>query len=275
MGKKRISLLGSEAEETDKTKRSVQREQKKIREGKGTKVPGMGGGQRVADTAAESLAEMEKVEAKIEEAKAEAAPAAKAKPVQPRSKTYQAAKSKVNPEQTYPLAEAIKLLREVSYSPHNDTVELHINLKEKGFSQDVELPYATGKTRRVAIVDEATLAKIEQGKIDFDVLVASPADMGKLVKFAKLLGPRGLMPNPKTGTVVENPVQAAKKMAASTAMRIKSEKDAPVIHTTVGKLTLSDAELGQNISAVTSAVAGRAVKVVLKSSMSPAIKLAL
>lgn len=278
MGKKRVAVLGSESEEVDKAKRAVQREQKKLREGKGAKVAGMGGGQRVVDTAAESLAEYDEIQAKNKEIEQEVpteeGKASKRKS-RVRSKAYQAAKSKVEAGKTYSIQDAVKLLREVAYSPKNTTVELHLNLRDKGGSWEVELPHATGKTRRIVIADKDTLANIEAGKIDFDVLIASPADMPKLVKFAKVLGPRGLMPNPKTGTVVENPAQAAKKMAASSAVVIKGEKDAPLAHTSIGKLAMTDAQLSDNISAILSAISNKASKAVLKSTMSPAIKLAL
>ena len=95
----------------------------------------------------------------------------------------------------YSLEDALKLLHSISISKTNDTVELHINVKEPGLSREVTLPHPTGKTKSIAVANDETIAQIESGKTNFDVLLASPTQMAKLVKFAKILGPRGLMPN--------------------------------------------------------------------------------
>jgi len=276
-----MAVLGSENEEQVKAQSAVKREQKKLREGslsanRRTKAPGLGGGQRVVDTAEESLRELEVIEQKVAEAQSDttAVELKKPKKARLRSKTYQAAKAKVNSEQKYALDSALTLLRDVSYSKANNTVELHVTLKEKGFAKEVELPYATGKTRRVAVVNDALLKEVESGKINFDLLLASPADMPKLVKYAKVLGPKGLMPNPKNGTVVENPEATAKKLAGSNIISIKTEKDTPVVHTVAGKLSMTDVHLTKNIQAILEVIpAGKTAKIVLKSTMSPAIKL--
>ncbi len=279
MGKKRMAVLGSENETQVKAKSDVKREQKKLREGKTAKAPGLGGGQRVVDTAEESLRELEVIKAKQQEAESTAAEGElkpKAKPARVRSKNYQVANAKVNPETTYSVADGLKLLREVTYSPTNDTVELHLTLKEKGFAREVNLPFATGKVRKVAVVDDAIVKDIEAGKINFDVLIASPADMPKLVKLAKVLGPKGLMPNPKNGTLVDNPATAAKKLAGSNLISVRTEKDAPIVHTVAGKLSMDNDQLSKNIQAIMDVLpAGKTAKVVLKSTMSPAIKLNL
>ena len=269
-----MAILGSETEEASKQKAAVKREQKKLRGGKTAKAPGLAGGQRVVDTTAESLAEYDQIQAKIKEAAVEPGTPTKAKPVRVRSQTYQGAKAKVDSEHKYPLPDAIKLLRDISYSKANNTVELHITLTEPVGPKDVDLPYSTGRARRIAMADVDTLAKIAAGKIDFDVLLASPADMPSLVKYAKVLGPKGLMPNPKNGTVVDDPEAAAKKLASSNTISLKTEKDTPVIHTVAGKLSMADDQLGQNIAAILASLpTGKIAKVVLKSTMSPAIKL--
>jgi large subunit ribosomal protein L1 len=149
-----------------------------------------------------------------------------------------------------------------------------LTLKEKGLNKEVELPFSTGKVKRIAIADDATVAKIEANKIDFDVLLASPAQMGKLVKLAKVLGPRGLMPNPKNGTVVANPEAAAKTMSGKNTASVKTEKDAPLIHLSLGKLSAKDADLTANIQAVMAVVPPNSLrKAVIKSSISPAVKI--
>jgi len=267
MGKKAVAVIGSENEQELKKKAAEKLHQKKLRQGKG---------ERVVDTTEESLRELEVIEKKQQEAGI-ATPEApkKVKAARVRSKPYQAAKSKVDVAATYAISDAIKLLRDVSLTKFDATVELHLTLKEKGVSKEIELPHSTGKTRRVAIADDKTIAAIESGKIDFDVLYASPDQMAQLVKFAKVLGPKGLMPNPKTGTVVPDPEKSAAAAASKTSVILKTEKDAPLVHTTIGKLSASDQQLSANIQAILTAFAGQLIKAVLKSTMSPAIKLVL
>ena len=274
MGKKRVSVLGSAEEEALKKEKLVKLEQKKLREGKSAKAPGLKGGQRVVDTSAESLAELELIQSKNDIPSAEPEKAKSKKAVHIRSSAYKTAKAKINAEKTYSLSDALNLLRQTSLTKFDPTVELHITLKGSTFSQTVELPYTTGKNRRIAVADDATIAKIESGKIDFDVLLASPAQMPKVIKLAKVLGPKGLLPNPKTGTVVPDPEAAAKSMSGSISVSLKTEKSAPLIHTIVGKLSQKDTELTKNIETILKALpANNLRKVVLKSTMSPAIKL--
>ncbi len=255
MGKKKMAVLGTENEEEAKKKAEVKREQKKMRKGE----------VKANEPNVEAILSGEPV---IEEEKKSV------KKIRVRSKGYQALKSKVQVDQTYNLSNAIKLLREVSYAKFDAAVELHISLKEKSAAKEVDLPHATGKVKRVAVVSPEVLEKIAKNQVDFDVLIASPDQMKDLVRFAKVLGPKGLMPNPKNGTVVPNPEKTAKDMSGRNALTLKSEKDAPLLHLSVGKMSMSDKDLSDNISAVTNAVSGQATKIILKSSMSPAIKLA-
>ena len=272
MGKKRVSVLGTESEDEAKAKHSRQLEQKKLRQGKTAKAPGLAGGQRVVDTAQESLDELAIIEGKLAESLSQKAPAP-TKKIRARSKPYLAAKSQIDANKTYSLPDGLALLRKVSLTKFDPTVELHLTLLDS-FSKDVELPHSTGKTRRIAIADDTTVSKIEKGQIDFDVLLASPAQMSKLVKLAKTLGPRGLMPNPKSGTVVADPETAAISLSGKNSLTLKTEKDTPVIHTIVGKLSLSDKASSDNISAILTTLP-RVKKTVLKSTMSPAIKITI
>lgn len=252
MGKKKVAILGSENEDALKAKKATQREQKKMREGK------------VVAPAVEATPE---VVIQTEEKKS-------VKKARIRSKAYLAAKKQVDVNKNYSLDDGLKLLHSISISKTNDTVELHINVKEPGLSREVTLPHPTGKTKTIAVANDETLAQIESGKTNFDVLLASPAQMAKLVKFAKVLGPRGLMPNPKNGTVVTDPEAKAKILASSNVVTLKTEKDTPVIHTIAGKLSMNDELLTNNIVAILTALSGKTTKVVLKSTMSPAIKIA-
>ena len=138
MGKKKVAVLGSENEEELKAKKAVKLEQKKIREGKqknpvGTPV----------------VPEPEK-------------PVVKEKKEHVRSKNYLATKKKVEPGKAYSLAEAFKLLKEVSLAKFDPTVEIHITLIEKGINKEVELPHAVHKSKKIAIANNETLAKIEK-----------------------------------------------------------------------------------------------------------------
>lgn len=251
MGKKKVAILGSENEDALKAKKATQREQKKMREGK---------------VVAPTVEATPDVVIQTEEKKS-------VKKARVRSKAYLAAKKQVDVNKNYSLDDGLKLLHSISISKTNDTVELHINVKEPGLSREVTLPHPTGKSKSIAVANDETLTQIESGKTNFDVLLASPAQMAKLVKFAKVLGPRGLMPNPKNGTVVADPEAKAKILASSNVVTLKTEKDTPVIHTIAGKLSMNDELLTKNINAILTALSGKTTKVVLKSTMSPAIKL--
>ena len=271
MGKKRISALGSQTEEETRAKHARQLEQKKLREHKKTaKAPGLAGGQRVVDTSQESLAEYEEIQKRTQLIPPEPK---KTSRIHIRSKSYQSAKSKIDPDKTYPLTDALSLLRQVSLTKFDPTVELHLTLQESPKHDiEVNLPHSAGKSKRVAVADDKTLSQIEAGRVDFDILIASPTQMAKLTKFAKVLGPRGLMPNPKTGTIVNDPQAAITKFSSANRLMLKVDKDTPVIHTITGKLSMSDPHLSENITTILSAVT-HLKKAVLKSTMSPAIKI--
>ncbi len=166
----------------------------------------------------------------------------------------------------YPLTDAIKKAKETSKAKFDATVELHINLTpDKKIEQNVRfttvLPNGTGKTKKVAVLAskkvgnadlellETDIDKIEKGtikpRVDFEVLVAEPRFMPKLAKVAKILGPMGLMPNPKVGTVSED-VEGAVAMIKKGKVEIKTEKDVPVIHTILGKVSFDDKAIAEN-----------------------------
>lgn len=260
MGKKKVSVLGSENEDELRAKKAVKLEQKKLRTGKATEA--------TPEVILSEVKDPENIVAASEIPKSPKSPHI-------RSKSYQAAKSQVDVLKTYSIPDGLKLLRQISVSKFDPTVELHITLADKIATREVDLPHPTGKTRRIAIATDETIAEITTGKITFDVLLASPDQMSKLVRLAKVLGPRGLMPNPKTGTVVPDPAKTAKDLASRISVTLKTEKDAPVIHTLIGKLSGQDSALTANITAILDSLAGRQIKkVVLKSTHSPAIKLA-
>jgi len=128
------------------------------------------------------------------------------------------------------------------------------------------------KAKRIEVADAKTLDKLKSGKVDFDVLLATADMMPKLVPFARLLGPKGLMPNPKNGTLIKS-AKDAEKFSGNT-MTIKTEKSAPLIHTTIGKVSQDEKELEENVNAIFDAVGRKQIeRAFISSTMSPSIKI--
>jgi large subunit ribosomal protein L1 len=192
-------------------------------------------------------------------------------------KAIMAAKSKVNPQSKYGIEEAVKLVKSTNITKFDATLTLHLNLVAKDAPTRVELtfPHLAGAAKKVAIVSDELLKDIEKGKIEFDILVTSPAFMPKLAKYAKVLGPKGLMPSPKAGTVTPDPEKKAAEFAAGKTV-VKAEPKFPLMHVTVGKVSQAETELVANIKALLDAVKLKNVtKATLASTMSPGIKLEL
>lgn len=196
---------------------------------------------------------------------------AKPKKEKTRSAKYLAARSQVDKTKLYDPFAAIEMVKRLSYSKFDGTISAHIVVKEAGSSFDLSLPHSTGKKVTVAIADDALLKEIEEGNINFDVLVASKEFMPKLTKFARVLGPKGLMPNPKNGTLTSNP-EAAKKQLEAGKMTVKTEKKAPLMHITVGKVSMDTKDLVENIQTILNELKTRAVKMSIAASMSPGVK---
>ncbi len=188
-------------------------------------------------------------------------------------KKYLAVRALVDPKKTYSDSEAIALVKKTSYSSFDGAVEVHLNVTDKNLRGSVVLPHGTGKEVRVKIADDALITDLEKsGKIDFDILVAEPSMMPKLAKVAKILGPRGLMPNPKTNTIGENPIQLAKILSSSISW--KTQPDFPIIHSIIGKVSFENKELEENLAALLKSVGKDKIKsVFLKATMGPSIKI--
>lgn len=215
--------------------------------------------------------------------------------------------TKVDKTKVYPLAEAIALVKETSTVKFDASIEVHVRLginpkkSDQQIRATVVMPHGTGKTKRVAafvgpnhekeakdagadlVLGEEEIATIKQtGKVDFDVAVATPDMMPKLAVAAKVLGPKGLMPNPKTDTVgtdVKGMVEALKKGKAA----FKND-DGGNVHQSVGKVSFDNATLEENIAAFMDAlrkakptgVKGAYLKgMYLTSSMGPSVKVEL
>lgn len=201
--------------------------------------------------------------------------------------------------------DAIKILKEFKKSKFDESVEvafrLGINPKmsDQAVRSTVALPGGTGKEVRVAVVAkgekvkeaeaagadfagaEELVAKIGDGFLDFDKLVATPDAMAMLSKLGKVLGPRGLMPNPKDGTVTPDVGKAVKDLKAG-KVSFRSEKDGGVVQMAIGKISFDDARLLKNLAAVFEqvqkikppTVKGVYIKAVyLSSTMGPGLKL--
>ncbi|MFH1535735.1 MAG: 50S ribosomal protein L1 [Patescibacteria group bacterium] len=282
MGKIRVKTLGAEElEEKQKKDAKVKREQKIL-------------SQKAKESAVEEPVEPKKEEVKTEEKKEVKTKTKKEKfkktQSRKRSQRYNSAKVMVE-KKPYKLSEALEVLAKLPKGKFDETVEIHINTLETGISGNLTLPHGTGKKTRVAIATDALIEQIEKGLpatpsqtsglrggrglIDFDILVATPDMMPKLAKVAKILGPKGLMPNPKNGTITQNPESVIKKFEGG-QINFKTEAKSPIIHLTVGKLSFGDKKLSENIKTALSAIpAGKIKKVILKSTMSPAIKIEL
>lgn len=252
---------------------------------------------------AEELAEKEA--RKESKAELEAAPKPKQKPrIKTYSKKQKAARELITKDKLYSLEEAIELIPKLSQTKFDASVEVHITLgidprqADQQFRQSVILPSGTGKQVRVAVLTDAKnakaageagadlvdsekiLADIAKSKFDFDILVATPDQMAVLGRHAKALGPKGLMPSPKSGTVTSDPVKAVSEIKKG---RLDVKNDANgIVHVAFGKVSFKPADLQANAQAVVSSVVSNrptGVKgIYIKSAyitatMSPSIKL--
>jgi len=252
---------------------------KKIKEAQkeeAIKIKSSGKGEKFADMSSGPIIDEAKIEKELQQtAPSEEAEKKKVKGPRVRGKKYQAVKKQIDANKTYSLKEALELLKKVSFGKFIGLVEAHFTVSEKDLSGEVNLPYFSGKARRVVIFNDGLIEEIKAGKVNFDVLLASPAEMAKILPLAKVLGPKGLMPNPKNGTLVAEPEKALKNFSAS-ALHFQTEKDFPLIHTVIGKVNQPTEELQANFEALIKAVNPKNIKkVVLKSSMSPSIKVNL
>lgn len=190
-----------------------------------------------------------------------------------RSKSYSEKASLVDKKTKYSISEALDLIEKLKRAKFDETVELHLNTTKTGQMGTITLPHGTGKATRVAVASDELIAEIEKGKIDFDVLLSTADMMPKLARVARVLGPRGLMPNPKNGTVVKDPANAAKQFEAG-QLTIKTESKFPIIHLSVGKVSFGKDKLTENIKAAVETIKTSNIKnATLKSTMSAGVKI--
>ena len=221
-------------------------------------------------------------------------------------KRFKKAIEGIDREAYYPLADAVKLVKSRAKAKFDETIEVALNLNidprksEQNLRGTVMLPNGTGKTLRVAVfakgprAEEAKTAgadivgaedlaeKVQAGQIEFDRCIATPDMMGIVGRLGKVLGPRGLMPNPKLGTVTPNVAEAV-KAAKGGQVEYRTEK-AGIIHAGVGKASFTEEAIAANVRAFVGAITrsrptgikGAFIKKVsLSSTMGPGVKLEL
>ena len=197
------------------------------------------------------------------------------RPIHTRSAKYGRIRSVVDRTKSYPLNQALELVLKTSYSKFTGTVVVDLLVRDEKVTAEVSFPHSTGKTVRVAVVSDELLANVEKGIIDFDILVAHPSFMPKIARLAKILGPKGLMPNPKNNTVSPDPEKRAKELAGG-KVTIKTERKAPLIHAIIGKTDMLAKELAANTEALVKAVStGKIIKMTISATMSPGVKVDL
>ena len=192
------------------------------------------------------------------------------------SKRTKALRTKVDRDKTYPVADAIKLVKEGASAKFNESIDVAINLGIDAKKSDqtvrgaIVLPKGTGKSVRVAVFaqgDKAQAAKdagadivgfedlaaqVKEGKIDFDVAIATPDAMRVVGQLGQVLGPRGLMPNPKVGTVMANVAEAVKNAKAG-QVQYRADK-AGIVQCTIGRASFTEDALKENLLALLDAV---------------------
>ncbi len=220
-----------------------------------------------------------------------------------RGKNYRKASELIEKGKIYSLKDALDLATKTSVGKFDGTVELHINLNvdpklaDQNLRGTVSLPHGTGKTVRVAAFvasdqvegakkagadvagQEDFLAQLDKEQIDFDVLISTPQLMPKLGKYARLLGPRGLMPNPKSGTVTANVAKAVKEAKAG-KVEYRVDKQS-IIHQGIGKVSFGGDKLFDNVkvfldnlnASKPASVKGALIKSIsVSTTMGPSIK---
>ena len=184
-------------------------------------------------------------------------------------KKYRAGAAKIEPTKLYPLAEAVQLAIEARYAKFDETVEIAMNLNldprkpDQNLRGTVMLPHGTGKSVRVLVIAKGDKAKaaqeagaeivgfedlaarIKEGFMDFDVVIASPDAMRVVGQLGQILGPRGLMPNPKVGTVSADVVQAVKNAKAG-QVQYRTDK-AGIVQCTIGRASFTPEQLKTNL----------------------------
>jgi large subunit ribosomal protein L1 len=217
-------------------------------------------------------------------------------------KRYRQVRGAIDREENYSPVQAVRILKETDGAKFDETVEVHLNLglnvrhAEEQLRGTLMLPHGTGREQRVAVFAEGEKAKeaqeagadvigsadlakrVEEGFTDFDVAIATPDQMGNVGKLGRILGPRGLMPNPKTGTVTMDVGKAVREAKAG-KLEYRTDRGANV-HVPIGKRSFEERQLVENYAALIDEIVrakpasakGRYIKkITLASTMGPGI----
>lgn len=265
-------------------------------------------GKRSAKALEEAAEKQAKEDRKASGEEAEVKPKKPVKPtrsrLERRGKHFRKSSELLEKGKLYTLEQAIELAKKTSHVKFDATVEAHVNLgvdprqADQNIRDSLVLPAGTGKTVRVAVLtDDAAAAKkagadiagtdellseLDKGNMNFDILIATPALMQKLGKYARVLGPRGLMPNPKSGTVTNDVVKAVSEAQGG---RVEYRVDSTgIVHLGVGKVSFTPDQLSKNLEAFFASIKankpqslkGNYIQAVyLTTSMGPSIKVEL
>jgi large subunit ribosomal protein L1 len=235
-------------------------------------------GKRSAKAIAESEEKVAKEERKAaaadEEEKPKGATPITRSRLERRAKGFRKSAEHIEKDKQYKLEEAVAIAKKTSHVKFDATVELHVRLgvnprhADQNIRDSIVLPAGTGKTIRIAVLTEDTAAakaagadicgtdavfeELDKGTLNFDILISTPQLMAKLGKYARTLGPRGLMPNPKSGTVTTD---IQKAVAEAKAGRVEYRVDTTgIVHLGVGKVSFTEAQLLQNINAIIASI---------------------
>ncbi len=263
------------AEVTPTNEATTETEQEKAAEKTSAKA-----GKRSVKGQAETEAKVEKIEhqkhrseEKVED-ETESKPKMAVKPtrsrLERRGKKFREAAKLIEQGKSYSLQEALELAKKTNPAKFDASIELHVRLNvdprhaDQNIRDNLVLPAGTGKSIRVAVFDDekvtgADIVGVEQitkllekGDLKFDVLIATPAQMPKLGKYARVLGPRGLMPNPKSGTVTPD---VAKAVQEAKAGRVEYRVDTTgIVHLAIGKVSFDTKQLVENAQAVMASI---------------------
>ena len=217
-------------------------------------------------------------------------------------KRYRQVRGSIDRETVYSPAQAVRILKDADAAKFDETIEVHLNLglnvrhAEEQLRGTLMLPHGTGREQRVAVFAEGEKAKeaqdagadvigaadlakrVEEGFTDFDVAIATPDQMGNVGKLGRILGPRGLMPNPKTGTVTMDVAKAVREAKAG-KLEYRTDRGANV-HVPIGKRSFDERQLVENYAALIDEIVrakpasakGRYIKkITLASTMGPGI----
>lgn len=226
----------------------------------------------------ENLEDQEETEEKTETKETKKTSKKKAGKAKVRSKKYQAARDLVEANKKYDLEEGIELVKKTSMTKFDGNVELHVRILGKSGKPEqirglIQYPHSTGKKMSVVVLDEKTIEEIAKtGKVDADIYLTTPADMPKVAKLAKILGPKGKMPNPKSGTITDDPEKTKKDLEGGQA-EYKTDNTGN-IHQIIGKISADAKALMENYNTLIAVLPkDKIVSINLCATMGPSVKI--